>query len=78
MEFSTVEVAACHAMYLLRSIAIRPNSELKTLSKQLLGSLPLDIALPGLGKLLQPSIMRHSSLLDLMVSYKENEVLCSR
>jgi hypothetical protein len=45
-EFSTLEVAACHAMHLLHSIAIRPNLELKTRSKQLLGSLPLDIMLP--------------------------------
>ncbi len=45
-EFSTLEVAACHAMHLLRSIAIWPNLELKTQPKQLLGCLPLDIALP--------------------------------
>ncbi len=41
-------MAACHDMHFLRSIAIRPNLELKTLSKQLLGSLPLDIAHPAL------------------------------
>ncbi len=45
-EFSTLEVAACHAMHLPYSIAIWPNLELKTLLKLLLGSLPLDIALP--------------------------------
>jgi hypothetical protein len=45
-EFSTLEVAACHAMHLLHSIAIWPNLELKTRPKQLLGSLPLDITLP--------------------------------
>jgi hypothetical protein len=39
-------VAACHAMHLLHSIAIQPNLELKTWPKQLLGYLPLDIALP--------------------------------
>ncbi len=33
-------------MHLLYSIAIQPNLELKTLP--ILGSLPLDIALPGL------------------------------
>ncbi len=33
-------------MHLLRSIAISPYLELKTHSKQLLGSLPLDITLP--------------------------------
>ncbi len=45
-EFSTLGVAACHAMHLLHSIAIGPNLELKTHPKQLLGSLPLDIVLP--------------------------------
>jgi hypothetical protein len=45
-EFSTLEVAECHAMHLLHSITIRSNLELKTVPKQLLGSLPLDIALP--------------------------------
>jgi hypothetical protein len=33
-------------MHLLHSIALRPNLELKTWPKQLLGSLPLDIVLP--------------------------------
>ncbi len=50
-EFSTLEVAACHAMHLLHSIAIWSNLELKTRPKQLLGSLPLDIALPGWGQI---------------------------
>jgi len=45
-EFSTLEVAACHAMHFQHSIAIQPNLELKTRAKQVLGSLPLDIALP--------------------------------
>ncbi len=45
-EFSTLEVAACRAMHLMRSITIRPNLELKTGPKQLLGSLQLDIVLP--------------------------------
>jgi len=36
-----------YAMDLLSSVAIRPILELKTWPKQLLGSLPLDIALPG-------------------------------
>ncbi len=45
-EFSTLEVAACHVMHLLRSIAIRPILELKTWPKQFLGSLPLDITFP--------------------------------
>ncbi len=48
-EFSTLEVAACHAMHLLHSRAIWPNLELITRPKQLSGSLPLDIALPGYG-----------------------------
>jgi hypothetical protein len=38
-------MAACHAMHLLHSIAIRPNLELKTQPKQLIGSLQLDIVL---------------------------------
>jgi hypothetical protein len=46
-EFSALEVAACHAMHLLHSIAIRSNLELKTRPKQLLGSLRLDITLPA-------------------------------
>jgi hypothetical protein len=33
-------------MHLLHSVAIQPNLELKTRPKQLLGSLPLVIALP--------------------------------
>ncbi len=49
-EFSTLGVVACHAMHLLHSIAIRPNLDLKTRPKQLLGSLPLDIALPDWSK----------------------------
>ena len=34
-----------HAMHLLSCVTIRPNLELKTRPKQLLGSLPLDIVL---------------------------------
>ncbi len=45
-EFSTLEVAACNIMHLLPSVAIQPNLGLKTPPKQLLGSLPLVIALP--------------------------------
>ncbi len=37
------------AMHLLPRIAIRPNLELKTRPKQLLGYLPLVIALPEIG-----------------------------
>ncbi len=39
-----------HAMHSLSSVAIRPNLELKTRPKRVLGSLPLDIALPALIK----------------------------
>ncbi len=39
-------------MHYLRSVAIWPNLELKTQPKQLLGPLPLDIALPA-GKAFQ-------------------------
>jgi hypothetical protein len=35
-----------HTMHLLPGVAIKPNLELKTRPKQLLGSLPLVIALP--------------------------------
>ncbi len=34
-------------MHLLPNVAIQPNLELKTRPKQLLGSLPVVIALPG-------------------------------
>ncbi len=36
-----------YTMHLLPSVAIQPNLELKTRPKQLLGYLPLGIALPG-------------------------------
>ncbi len=36
-----------HTMHLWPGVAKQPNLELKTLPKQLLGSLPLVIALPG-------------------------------
>ncbi len=45
-EFSTLGVAAYHAMHLLHNKAMQPNLELKTQPKQLLGFLLLDIALP--------------------------------
>jgi hypothetical protein len=35
-------------MHLLPGVAIQPNLELKTRPKQVLGSLPLAFALPGL------------------------------
>ncbi len=41
--------ACMHTMHLLPGVAIQPNLELKTRPKQLLGSLPLVIALPGGG-----------------------------
>jgi hypothetical protein len=37
-----------HSMHLLPSVAIQPNVEFKTRPKQLLGSLPLVIVLPGI------------------------------
>jgi hypothetical protein len=37
----------CHTMHLQLGVAKQPNLELKTRPKQLLGSLPLVIALPG-------------------------------
>jgi hypothetical protein len=42
-NFSTLQVAARNAAHLLCSIAKLPSLELKTLSKQLLGYLPLDM-----------------------------------
>jgi len=39
-----------NTMHLQHSVAIRPNLELKTRPKQLLGSLPLVIALPRLAR----------------------------
>ncbi len=64
-----------HAMHLLNSVAIRPNLELKTRPKQLLGSFPLDNVLPSICKLFQLSVIYFSSLLGPFVSYKESEVL---
>ena len=46
-EFSTVEVGYVYAVHLLCSKTIQPNLKLKTVPKQLLGSVPLDIVLPG-------------------------------
>ncbi len=40
-----------HTMHLLPGVAIQPNLQLKTQPKQLLGSLPLVIVLPGLSLL---------------------------
>ncbi len=37
-----------HTMHLLSGVAIQPNLELKTRPKQLIGSLQLVIALPGM------------------------------
>ncbi len=46
-EFSTLEVVAC---VIRPGVAKQPNLELKTRPKQLLGSLPLVIALPARAK----------------------------
>ncbi len=64
-----------HAMHLLSSVSIRPDLELKTRPKQLLGSFPLDNVLPRICKLFQLSVMYFSSLLGKFVSYNESEVL---
>jgi hypothetical protein len=47
-EFSTLEDAA--GALTMQYLPIQPNLESKTRPKQLLGSLPLDIALPGLAQ----------------------------
>ncbi len=67
--FSTLEVAACHAMHLLHSIAKQPNLKLKTWSKQLLGSLPLDITLHG-----QAILPCFVLLALLLVAYKSDNI----
>jgi hypothetical protein len=46
-----------HTMHLLPSVAKQPNLELKTRPKQLLGSLPLVIALPGYSVAAQQCIL---------------------
>jgi hypothetical protein len=47
-EFSTLEVAVCVCAMQLSCFETKlPNLMLKTRPKQLLGSLPLDIALPA-------------------------------
>jgi hypothetical protein len=45
--FFSSKGVSINAMHLLSNAVIRPNLELKTRHKQLLGYLPLDIALPG-------------------------------
>jgi hypothetical protein len=45
-EFSTLEDTACMVCIYMQHLPIQPNLESKTRPKQLLGSLPLDIALP--------------------------------
>ncbi len=61
-----------YTMHLLSSVAIQPNLELKTQPKQLLGSLLLVIALPGvtLHKSEKPAENKYSSLLGIFVSYE--------
>ncbi len=58
-----------HTMHLLPSVAIQPNLELRTRPKQLLGSLPLVIVLPG-----QVQGTKHSSLFCRRVSGDEKKV----
>ncbi len=47
-----------HTMHLRPGVAKQPNLELKTRPKQLLGSLPLAIALPGV---MPEAIVDHKS-----------------
>ncbi len=61
-----------HTMHLLPGIAIQPNLELKTPPKQLLGSLPLVIALPDLGCL---SVMQWIGVDHVLVGCYENAPL---
>ncbi len=49
-------------IHLLPGVAVQPNLELKTRPKQLLGSLPLVIALPGFSDPVQDSILYYLSM----------------
>jgi len=54
-----------HTMHLLPGIAIQPNLELKTWPKQLLGSLPLVIALPALAYFTTPLVTTKKRFITL-------------
>ncbi len=68
-------------LYLLHSVAIQPNLELKTRNKQLLGYLTLDIALPRLVECLrvrpEPSFYYpvHGYILRLCPTIPESSLL---
>ncbi len=53
-------------MHLLPNVAIQPNLELKTWPKQLLGSLPLDIAFLGRVYFMLSGIMLDVVMLSVM------------
>ncbi len=70
-----------HTLYLLHSVAMPPNLELKTRNKQLLGYLTLDIALPRLVECLrvrpEPSFYypEHGYILRLCPTLPESSLL---
>jgi hypothetical protein len=57
----------CHTMHLKPGVAKQPNLELKTRPKQLLGSLPLVIALPG---------QCHYTFFSLLLTLWHNKLDC--
>ena len=58
-----------HTVHLLPSVAIGPILELKTRPKQLLGSLPLVMALPDL--VYFATVLSYGYLLQMVQSYKQ-------
>jgi hypothetical protein len=54
-----------HTMHLRPGVAKQPNLELKTWPKQLLGSLPLVFALPGLSQTNLSSLGHYKSVLQM-------------
>ncbi len=53
-----------HTMHLQPGVAKQPNLELKTWPKQLLGSLPLVIALPGGASTFKSDYLPHTTVRD--------------
>ncbi len=63
-----------YTMHLLPSVTIQPNLELKTGPKQLLGSLPLVIALPRLSYEINTAT-KQLFILDVYASSRNGEAL---
>ncbi len=81
-EFSTLEDTACKVCIYMQHLPIQPNLESKTRPKQLLGSLPLDIALPGVGEIplyfQSPSVQQNMAqkLLNRCYNIGTENILC--